>query len=133
MSEPKQVIVMRKDLNMRKGKMCAQTAHASMQFLLDAISVYDVFGETSKLCRIDVDRTFDKWVECGYPKIVVGVNSIDELMDVYWRARDEGLLVSLIKDHGRTEFHGKETVTCCAIGPNYPEVIDPITSHLKLL
>ena len=32
----KQVIVMRKDLNMRKSKMIAQGAHGSMKVLLDA-------------------------------------------------------------------------------------------------
>jgi PTH2 family peptidyl-tRNA hydrolase len=32
----KQVIVMRKDLGMRKGKMIAQGAHASLKVLLDA-------------------------------------------------------------------------------------------------
>ena len=32
----KQVIVMRRDLNMRKGKMVAQGAHASMAVLLNA-------------------------------------------------------------------------------------------------
>lgn len=34
----KQVIVMRKDLNMRKGKMVAQGAHASMAVLLDMMT-----------------------------------------------------------------------------------------------
>ena len=33
----KQVIVVRKDLNMRKGKMCAQVAHASLKIFLDRI------------------------------------------------------------------------------------------------
>jgi peptidyl-tRNA hydrolase len=32
----KQMIVMRKDLNMRKGKMCAKATHASMAVLFKA-------------------------------------------------------------------------------------------------
>jgi hypothetical protein len=34
-SNIKQVIVVRRDLNMRKGKLAAQVAHASMKFLID--------------------------------------------------------------------------------------------------
>ena len=33
----KQIIIVRKDLNMSKGKMAAQVAHASMAFLTNAI------------------------------------------------------------------------------------------------
>ena len=42
------------------------------------------------------------------------------------------MLVQLCVDAGRTEFHGVPTATCCAIGPDWPERIDPITGHLKL-
>lgn len=37
--ETKQVIVMRKDLNMRKGKMIAQGSHASMAVILDELDI----------------------------------------------------------------------------------------------
>jgi peptidyl-tRNA hydrolase len=36
----KQLIVMRTDLNMRKGKMIAQGAHASIMWTLDFIYIY---------------------------------------------------------------------------------------------
>ena len=41
----KQVIIVRKDLNMRKGKIAAQVAHAAMKVILDKM----VVTKTSKL------------------------------------------------------------------------------------
>lgn len=38
MKDIKQVIVVRTDLNMRKGKMCSQVAHASMKVFFDRMS-----------------------------------------------------------------------------------------------
>jgi peptidyl-tRNA hydrolase, PTH2 family len=55
------------------------------------------------------------------------------LLGVVQAAKDAGVLVQLVVDAGKTEFHGVPTPTCCAVGPDYPERIDPITGHLKLL
>ncbi len=43
-----------------------------------------------------------------------------------------GLEVYLITDNGKTEFHGRPTRTCLAIGPDDAEGGDPITGDLEL-
>lgn len=126
MTETKQVIVIRKDLQMRKGKMIAQGCHSSMKVLLDEM------GPERKL-KLTEDDPLNIWLNNAFAKIVVYVNSLEELMEVYHKAIAAGIRSALIQDHGRTEFHGEATFTCCAIGPDFPERIDPITGHLKLL
>lgn len=120
----KQVIVMRTDLNMRKGKMVAQGAHASIAFLRELV-LYDDFmsGIPSQVFR---------WLEGGMTKICVRVDSEEELLAIEEKAKLAGLLVHLIVDAGHTEFDGP-TRTCLAIGPASAELIDEITGELKLL
>lgn len=128
-NEPKQVIVVRKDLNMRKGKIAAQAAHASMGALLNrAAPPYE--GEI----RINVEHVATReWLAGRFTKVCVSVGSEEELVDIYKKALAAGLNAKLIQDAGLTEFNGVPTLTCLAIGPDYPEQIDPITGHLSLL
>lgn len=127
----KQVIVMRKDLNMRKGKMCAQAAHASMIFLLRLM-----FKPTSSPAndrRYDTSKQEDEWLTGKFTKVVVGVDSLEELEIIETLARHEGITCHVITDSGLTEFNGVPTVTCLALGPDYADRIDEITGDLKLL
>jgi PTH2 family peptidyl-tRNA hydrolase len=126
MREAKQVIVMRKDLNMRKGKMVAQGSHASVGAVL-------LIQEKGVEYDAEVRRAAKEWLTGQFSKICVSVDSEQELMDVYGKAEGAGLPVKLITDSGRTEFHGVPTRTCLAIGPAWGEDIDKITGELKLL
>ena len=147
MSETKQVIIMRKDLKMRKGKMCSQAAHASMKVLLDMMTV-----DNRRLEEIDpqglsgfgplyTTRTFmtgyksplNDWLNGLFTKITVGVDSLDDLMHYYNLAKERDIPCALIEDAGLTEFNGRKTITCCAIGPHWNEQINDITGELKLL
>jgi peptidyl-tRNA hydrolase, PTH2 family len=131
--EPKQVIVMRKDLNMRKGKQIAQGAHASMKVLLDRCS-YVGFGLDKQMTFLyDKNSDWDNWLEGKFTKIVVSCDSEEELLELYSKAKSKNLPCSLITDAGLTEFNGVPTNTCIAIGPAKPDIIDEITGHLKLL
>jgi len=125
----KQVIVLRKDLNMRKGKMVAQGAHASMAAILDTIHVEN--GEFERIVKPDI--RIHLWLSGKFTKICVSVDSEEELRDIYGAAEAEGMICSLIKDSGLTEFKGIPTYTAAAVGPDYDEKIDEITGHLKLL
>ena len=140
--ETKQVIVLRKDLNMRKGKMCSQAAHASMKVLVDLMepksiptSGCDCCFENGLFLSGDTTeyRAIVEWLENGFTKVCVSVDSEQELLDVHTKSKDSGIPCSLIQDAGRTEFGGVPTYTAAAIGPGLSEEIDKITGHLKLL
>jgi PTH2 family peptidyl-tRNA hydrolase len=124
----KQVIVVRKDLNMRKGKMVAQGAHASLKAVLDQMN-----HNNNQLTLNLKDEALASWIEGKFTKICVGVDSEEELFEIVNQAQAAGLTCALITDAGLTEFDGKPTRTCCAIGPNWSNDIDKITGHLKLL
>jgi PTH2 family peptidyl-tRNA hydrolase len=123
----KQVIVMRHDLKMRRGKQIAQGAHASMAFLTRRLQ------SSSSICMDDFSPNEQAWISGAFAKVCVRCNSEDELMAVHDKAIEMGLEVHLITDSGRTEFHGQPTRTCLAIGPDDATKIDQVTGHLELL
>lgn len=124
----KQVIVMRKDLNMRKGKMIAQGAHASLRVILDAGRAVD-----AATYQIAMSEPMAQWMTGRFAKVCVGVTSEADLDEIVARARAAGLPCALIVDAGKTEFHGVPTKTCCAVGPGWADEIDAITGQLPLL
>lgn len=131
----KQVIVVRKDLNMRKGKMIAMGSHSSMKVFLDLCEYEKISPNESRLTfYLDGDDSdWSVWLNGLYTKVVVSCDSEQELIDIYQQAKDKGLPCSLIVDAGLTEFNGVPTKTCVAIGPTKSKEIDQITGHLKLL
>lgn len=112
----KQVIVIRKDLNMRKGKMVAQGCHASLSVVMNN----------------KITLELSTWLKEGQKKICVYVNSEEELFSIYEQAKKVGIPCALIQDAGLTEFKGP-TYTAVGIGPYYEADIDKITGELKLL
>lgn len=129
MVESKQVIVMRKDLGMRKGKMISQGAHASLGSVLNLMRKSDYKYEI----EFDKDSYLDQWLNGIFTKVTVGVDSEEELIELYRKALEMGIPTILITDAGKTEFKGVPTKTCIAVGPFYKDKIDEITGHLKLL
>lgn len=115
--ETKQVIIIRKDLNMRRGKEIAQGSHASNQFLIDLIN-----GGTVKKC-------YSEWMNSGYKKVVLQCNSEQEILDIHTAAKEHDITSHIIEDLGLTEFNGVKTITCLALGPDYSDKIDTITGQ----
>ena len=126
-SSHKQVIVVRRDLNMRKGKIAISSAHASLK------AVLDLCDKSSNTYTLHLDDRLKPWITGLFKKICVYVNSEAELLDVYQRAVDAGLICSIILDAGLTEFNGVPTLTAVAVGPDYSDKIDAITGKLPLL
>lgn len=119
----KQVILYRRDLAMRKGKIAAQVAHASLRVFTQRA---DPTAPPDRLV-IPVDPAMHAWALGACPKIVLSVETEADLL----RARDlalaAGLPHALVTDAGRTEFHGVPTRTTLAIGPADAAAIDRIT------
>ena len=111
----KQMILVRMDLKMPKGKMVAQSCHASVDGVLNSDK-----------------RKVDEWLSEGGKKAVLKVSDQKELVKYIKLAKKKGLKTSLIKDAGKT-FFKKPTLTCGAIGPDKDEKIDSVVGHLKLL
>ncbi len=132
MGDIKQVIVIRKDLNMRKGKIAAQAAHASMKIFFDRMKVMNYHSPLKVIYNLEVPDVAALWIEGIFKKICVYVNSEQELIDIYQKAQ-AGIMSALIQDAGLTEFNGVLTYTCCCLGPDYSEKIDKITGELPLL
>jgi PTH2 family peptidyl-tRNA hydrolase len=120
--EYKQVIVIREDLKMSKGKTAVQAAHAAVEAVLTIID--------SK--RPDWIMWLKRWRQEGQKKIVVKVKDEKELIAIYDEALKLGLPSSLIADAGLTELP-PGTRTAVGIGPAPSKLIDRITGHLKLL
>ena len=112
----KLAVVVRTDLDMQRGKIAAQVAHAAVAATLAGLA----------------GATFPRWIEDGQPKVVLKVPDAAVLDDVITRARDHGLPVELVHDAGRTQV-AAGTLTCCAIGPAPADLIDAVTADLTLL
>lgn len=138
MSNVKQVIVVRKDLNMPIGKIAAQVAHASMGAIKQLMSVSIINDSNNepyiKSYRLTCQResVLWKWWEGEFTKIVLECNSLEELHSLEQQALEQNLPVCKITDNGHTVFNGKPTVTCLAIGPYKSADIDKITGKQKL-
>lgn len=117
----KQIICIRKDLKMRRGKEIAQGAHASTKFLIDLLQKGKSLNEKQQ-----------EWINNGSKKVCVKVDSEEELLSLFNEAKEKGITVALIRDSGLTEFNGVPTLTALAIGPDKDDLIDSVTGKLSL-
>ena len=124
----KQVILIRKDLKMRRGKEIAQGSHASMDFMISRFRAQP--GE--KFRKIEFNDDEQKWIDEGMAKVCLRVDSEEMLIEHHSKALEAGLKSFIIRDSGRTEFAGVPTLTACAIGPAEATEIDKITGNLVL-
>ncbi len=113
----KQVILMRTDLQMSKGKIAAQTGHA----------VIEAFLKTQKQSPENVQE----WLSSGAEKVVLKISSEKELLEFFEKLK-KLFPCALIKDAGHTQVESG-TPTCIGIGPVKESEINKFTSKLKLL
>jgi PTH2 family peptidyl-tRNA hydrolase len=137
----KQVICYRRDLNMRKGKIAAQCAHASLgvvlrrRVVLDRVAVQTAATGEEQWAELPADETLVlaltpelmSWCTAGSKKVVLSVDDEQALHEVHRLAVAAGLPTALVRDAGMTEFGGVPTYTAVAVGPARDEQIDPIT------
>ena len=109
------VIVVRADLGMGRGKAAAQVAHAAVAATLTATG----------------SPRLASWLADGQPKVVLRVDSEDELGEVIAAAQQARLPVETIADAGRTQLD-RGTLTCAAIGPADDDALDAVTGELRL-
>ena len=128
--ELKQVIVIRRDLKMRRGKEIAQGAHASSAWL--ATVVTEALDPLTHAATVSLDPVAFAWLTTSWRKVTLQVQTEEELTALHEAALARGLRSHIIRDSGRTEFGGVPTLTALAIGPDLAESIDEVTGHLTL-
>ncbi len=114
----KLVVAVRSDLELSRGKLAVQVAHAAVMAALDAKARHR--------------KAFSDWYDEGQKKVVVKAEDLQELHLLQNKARSLGLTTALVEDAGLTELP-PGTVTCLAVGPGPNEVVDQVTGHLKLV
>lgn len=138
----RQVIVVRTDLSMPRGKIAAMAAHASMTFIAQRFGDWEYYpGNDAWFPDADGYSTAEKlWLtelepgsddQLSFAKIVCGVDTEAELQYLFEEAVDHGLVVQKVIDGGYS--HNKPgTFVAIAIGPDYPDNLNPVTGKLKL-
>tara|TARA_B100002019_G_C21225572_1_gene577173 strand:- start:862 stop:1269 length:408 start_codon:yes stop_codon:yes gene_type:complete len=129
----KRVIVVRKDLKMRKGKIAAQVSHASKLTFLNMATFDEQGFRVNYSSYGDHEEAFKNWIENIFTEIVVGVESEEEFDLIANKAKEKELPVFVVTDIGKTEFNGVPTKTVLSIGPADETCFDGVTDGLKLI
>ena len=132
----KAACVMRTDLRnsdgfkVPKGKLIAQGGHAFVGLITKLMKCDNYEGFRYLRVYQGDDTPLQSWLNGAFTKVVLAVNSEEELMEIYEKAKETRLNTVLITDNGTTEF-AVPTRTCIGIGPAWEEEIDEVTGHLK--
>lgn len=113
----KQVLVVRLDLDMGRGKAAVQCAHAAVSAAEEA--------------RNHENSWWKGWMNEGQLKVAVKVPDLDSVLDLERKGRSKGIPVYLVRDRGLTQVP-PGTVTCLGIGPAPAEIVDSLTGNLAL-
>ena len=116
--EYKQALIIRLDLDMGRGKVAVQCAHAAVSAAQEA--------------RVHFPQWWKAWLEEGQRKIALKVPDLETLLHLENTARRNGLPVYLVRDRGLTQVP-PDTVTCLGIGPAPSNLVDNLTGDLSLL
>jgi PTH2 family peptidyl-tRNA hydrolase len=114
----KQIIVVRRDLDMGKGKIAVQVAHAAVSAAEEA--------------RKKFNDWWERWLSEGQCKVAVRVDTEEEILELQRRSRELKVPFALISDRGLTQVE-PGTITCLGIGPAPSSLIDTLTGNLSLL
>lgn len=116
--EIKQVIIVRTDLDMGKGKTAAQVAHASLMSYFE--------------CEKSNKEVAEEWLETGEKKIVLKVDTEDVLVKLFNAFKFKKIPCALVADAGLTEIP-PGSKTALGVGPWESRDLDLLTRPLKLL
>ncbi len=114
----KQIIIVRSDLEMGRGKIAAQTSHASV-----------LAYERVKCVNPAAAKS---WFEEGMKKVVLKVGSEEELLDYFKKGKAAGIPCELVRDAGHTQI-APGSITCFGAGPADEKTLDELFGKLKLL
>lgn len=133
--EYRMVLAVRTDLGMQKGKVAVQCAHAAVVAYTNALRKdcrsLQYWLTSGNINLVHSSMRGPRTLVVGQAKIAVKISSEQELIDLAQKARAKGIVVSIVRDAGRTQVESG-TKTIIALGPAPKSALDSITGHLKL-
>lgn len=142
----RQLIIVRKDLNMSHGKMAAQVAHASMAYFTRRMTVTQGDSSTTEI-EVSFATSFDiwkDWLNGIFTKTICEAKNRNKLLKAKTIAEELGMVEDvdffLIKDACLTELEPEEvdedgvgrTLTCIGFKPLPDEVAHKISKKYQL-
>lgn len=121
LSDSKMILVVNMDLNMGRGKQCAQVAHAALGLFLKIQQSNNTL-QISELIN---------WLDRGQKKIVVRGDNLEHLRKLQDQAEATGLPTYLVSDAGCTQIPPGSKTVLAIFGQN--QILDGITGSLRLL
>jgi PTH2 family peptidyl-tRNA hydrolase len=118
--EHRMMLLLRSDLKMGAGKLCAQAAHA-------AVAAYRAAECGSPGQRDALQR----WLRGGATKVALRVGSEEALRELQSAAEARAVVAAPVFDAGRTQV-AAGTLTCVALGPANESELGELTGELKL-
>jgi len=130
MSNLKQVILIRKDLRLKRAAVAALAAKVSCEFLLD-----NNISDRGDVLKVNLTPQESDWLLGNSTRIILGVSSEDTLRSLLFKAEMAGLsCYSMTGSYAKGSVDTtQDEVLCAAIGPDDAERIDEITGNLKLI
>lgn len=133
MENIKQLIIVRKDLEMPVGKLAAQVSHASLLSFLNSLDKKSRETEKNQeIYILDKSNYSYNWIHGSFAKVVLGVKNESQLLKYKKIAEENGIPFALIIDEGRTCFDGDPTITCLGVGPYDNDTLDKFFKRLRL-
>lgn len=139
----KQIIIVRKDLNLSHGKMAAQVSHASMAFLSHAIQsgiVTKTENTTSQVTFSIENDILNDWLGNIFTKVILRAKNKNDLMRAVRIATDNGIVENkdffIIRDNCLTELEPEEEdgtcITCIGFKPMHTSDCEVVSKKFQL-
>lgn len=143
----KQIIIVRRDLNMSPGKLAAQVSHASMAFLTNKLRNAQKYMRVNSQTEIVINDVvieswvYNNWIDDAFTKVVLDAKNKGRLEWAIRKAEELGMKEGedffLIRDNCLTELEPEDddgrTLTCIGFKPMYQHEIGPISKKFQLL
>jgi peptidyl-tRNA hydrolase len=125
MSELKQAIIIRKDLNLNKRDLASTVAKASLKFIVENNE-----AERGNQLLVSLSSEEQAWLTGSFSQDILGVTNKDQLDDIMFRAQIMGIEAYPVFVPGDSE---NPDMSCVALGPDEPDVINRLIHSLKPL
>ena len=125
MSDLKQAIIIRKDLNLNKRDLASTVARASLKFIVENNE-----AERGNQLLVSLSSEEQAWLTGSFSQDILGVTNRDHLDEILFRAEIMGIDAYPVFVPNGSE---NPDVTCIALGPDEPDVINRLIHSLKPL